>query len=189
MAGMAKTPGSPLTAAAASFDEVLATYARLAELFVKTPLTNVKQLERANATLDELAACEPKLQAAAQVLLGALGDARSRQEQLAGEVVAHAPTLQRRNQELRALMDEMAKLAEDVSQLNSAIATDPAASGDAAAPDVGDVGAKVLAMSERAEQLADAARTAEFEEIATQAHALHQRLLVIGKKLQRAAPN
>ena len=41
----------------------------------------------------------------------------------------------------------------------------------------------ILDLSMRAEQLANRARTAELEELATQAHALHQKLQVIGKKL------
>ena len=36
-----------------------------------------------------------------------------------------------------------------------------------------------------AEKLASEARTAEYEELATQAHALHQRLQAISKKLQK----
>jgi hypothetical protein len=47
----------------------------------------------------------------------------------------------------------------------------------------------VIAMSQRAEQLAATARDAGFDEVSSQAHALHQRLLSIGKTLTRAAPN
>nr|HEX4319056.1 hypothetical protein [Kofleriaceae bacterium] len=177
---MPKSSTSPLAVAAASFDDALATYARLAELFLKTPLTSVKHLERANATLNDLAACEPVLQQAAQALLVALGDARGRQEGLAQDVVAHAPTLQKRNEELHALMQQMAQVATEVGEVNATIAT---------GPDVAEVSGKVLELSKRAEQLAETARDTKFEEVATQAHALHQRLLAIGKTLQRVVPN
>jgi septal ring factor EnvC (AmiA/AmiB activator) len=183
---MAKsTSASPLTTAAAAFDDALATYARLAELFVKTPLASIKQLERANATLDELAACEGTLQAAAQVLLAALGEARGRQERLAGEVVARAPELERRNRELRAVMDDMAALAADVGALNAVIA-EPNAEATA---DVAGMSTRLLELSARAEQLGAAARSAGFDEVASQGHALHKRLLAISHKLARAAPN
>jgi septal ring factor EnvC (AmiA/AmiB activator) len=184
--GMAKPAASPLIDAAAAFDDVLAAYARLAERFVNAPLSSVKHLERANATLDEIAACEPRLQAAAQVLLGALGDARARQERLAGEVVARAPELERKNRELRTVMDDMTKLATEVGELNASITSQR---DEADSPDVADVAARVMAMSERAQQLAMTARDAGFDEVASQAHALHQRLLSIGKTLTRAAPN
>jgi hypothetical protein len=47
-------------------------------------------------------------------------------------------------------------------------------------------GGPALALSARAEALAGTAREAEFEELATQAHSLHQRLQAIGKKLAKA---
>ena len=39
---MAKTDSSPLVEAAAEYDSELATYARLGDLFLKTPLSSVK---------------------------------------------------------------------------------------------------------------------------------------------------
>ena len=50
-----------LADAAAGFDDELAAYTRLGDLFLKTPLSSVKHLERANATLAEIAACEERL--------------------------------------------------------------------------------------------------------------------------------
>jgi hypothetical protein len=181
---MAKTEPSPLLAAAESFDEALAQYVRLGELFLKTPLASVKHLERANQLLGEIADCEQKLQDSGKQLIGALTVARQRQEQLSADVIAHAPVLQARNKRLQELMTEMGQLASDVAAVNARVV----ATGDSSA-DPGEVSAAVLALSTRAEQLATAAREAELEEIATQAHALHQRLKAIGHKLQKAAGN
>ena len=65
--------------------------------------------------------------------------------------------------------------------------------GDTAAepakPDPVDVSTKVLALSERADALANDCRAADFGELAEQAHALHQRLKAIGTKLQKAGGN
>jgi hypothetical protein len=183
---MTKPASSPLTTAAAAFDDELASYARLAELFVKTPLSSLKQLERANATLTDLAACEGRVQAAAQVLLHALGVARGTQEGLAAEVVARAPELEKRNRELRAVMDDMAALAAEVGEVNAAIAGD---TNKPTTADVAAMSAQLRTLSSRAEQLADTARAAGFDEVASQAHALHQRLLAISNKLAHAAPN
>jgi hypothetical protein len=85
-----------LADAAAGFDQELAAYTRLGELFVDAPVASVKQLERANATLAEIAACEDRLQAAGQRLIQALAGARARQEQLARDVVARVPVVQAR---------------------------------------------------------------------------------------------
>jgi exonuclease VII small subunit len=179
-----------LADAAAGFDEELAAYARLGELFLNTPLSSVKQLERANATLAEIAACEERLQAAGQRMVQALSAARAEQEQLATSVVAHVPVVQSRNQKLNDLMSELTAVAGEVDALNSALAGHRE-NGDATRPptleSARDVSTTVFALSDRAEQLADSARTADFEELATQAHALHQRLQAVGKKLQKAS--
>ncbi|HUJ63402.1 MAG TPA: hypothetical protein VLX92_33115 [Kofleriaceae bacterium] len=181
---MAKS-GSDLVEAAAEFDDALASYTRLGELFVKTPLDTLKQLERANATLAEIADCEQRLQHAGKRLIDALGRARAAQEGLASQVVDHAPTVQARNSELKQLMAEMAALAGDVAQVNAKV-TVPEGEGR---PDPGELSSSILALSDRAERLAAAARGARFEELAAQAHALHQRLKLIATKLQKAATN
>lgn len=182
-------PEQALAAAAAAFDEALSTYARLGELFLKTPLSSVKHLERANATLAEIAACEGKLQAAGQQMVQALNASRSHQEQLAAEVVAHVPAVQARNQQLNQLMNELTGVAGEVGSINHLIAgrreNGDASKGPTTA-DALDVSATVLALADRALKLAASAHDAEFEEVSTQAHALHQRLLAIGKKLQKA---
>ena len=182
-------PETALAEAAAGFDEELSAYARLGELFLKTPLSSVKQLERANTTLAEIAACEERLQAAGQRMVQALSASRARQEQLAREVVAHVPAVQARNRRLNELMAELTAVAGEVGGINHALAG-RRENGDATRPpsleDARDISTTVLALSERAERLAATARDAEFEELATQAHALHQRLLAVGKKLQSA---
>jgi len=164
-------------------------YSRLGELFVNTPLASVKQLERANATLADIAACEERLQAAGQRLVAALSGARTNQEQLAHDVVAHVPLVQARNHRLNELMSELTAVAGEVGALNTAIAGHRD-NGDASRPPAldaaRDISEPMLALSERAERLSVTAHEAEFEELATQAHALHQRLQALGKKLQKA---
>jgi len=186
---MPKTDPSALAAAASAFDAELAVYARLGELFLKTPLASVKHLERANQLLGEIAQCEERLQGAGKELVQALGAARNRQEQLALDVVAHVPVLSARNAKLGELMTELGKIAGDVAELNTVVAS-VGENGDATkgptAADARSVSERVLAMATRAAALAQQARDAEMEEVATQAHALHQRLEAIGQKLQRA---
>src|SRR5689334_10448151 len=178
---MTKTD-TALAVAAATFDDELAAYARLGEVFLRTPLASVKQLERANTTLAEIAACEERLQAAGQRMVQALSAARAQQEQLSRDVVAHVPVVQARNKQLNELMTELSAVAGEVGGLNNAIAGQRD-NGDArrtpTAEDARGVSTTVFALSDRAERLAVAAREAEFDEIATQAHALHQRLQAV----------
>jgi chromosome segregation ATPase len=176
---------SPLTEAAAAFDAELVVYARLGELFLKTPLTSLKQLERANQTLGEIADCEQRLQDAGKHLIEALTAARARQEGLSNEVVAHAPTVQARNTQLRDLMLQMGQLATDASAINARVLSP---TGDPS-PEAADVSTAVLGIAERSEQLATAAHEAQFEELSQQAHALYQRLKAIGQKLSKAGGN
>lgn len=178
-----------LAAAAAVFDQELAAYARLGELFVTTPLSSVKHLERVNTTLAEIAECEGRLQAAGQRMVQALAAARASQEQLAKDVVARVPVVQDRNRQLKELMAELSAVAGEVAGLNTAI-IGRRDNGDPTRPPTPDtardVSATALALSERAARLAASAREADFEELGTQAHALHQRLQAIAKKLHKA---
>ncbi len=180
---------SPLVEAAAKFAEELESYSRLGDLFLKTPLSSVKHLERANQTLQDIAGCESRLQSAGQELARVLAAARQEQEALSKGVVEHVPAVQKRNERLRELMDELTSVAGEVGGLNAQI-QQKGGNGDATAPpttaDARDVSEIALALSARAESLAATAHEAEFEELATQAHSLHQRLQAIGKKLAKA---
>lgn len=169
---------SPLVAAAAAFDAELATYSRLGELFMKTPLNTLKHLERARETLHEISASETRLQDAGRQLIGALTEARQKQEELSESVVAHAPNVKERSDTLASLMMMMGELAKDAAQVNEVAKGDPA-----------EVSGRVMQLSEQADQLATKCREADFVELGDQVHALHQRLKAIGTKLQKAAGN
>jgi predicted nucleic acid-binding Zn-ribbon protein len=186
---VAKQEHSELVDAASQFDVELAEYTRLGELFLKTPLTSLKHLQRANAALADIAACEERLSSAGGKLVQALASTRDRQEQLAKQVVAHVPEIQARNQVLQDLMGELNAVASEVAALNAKILS-RSENGDSSrtptAADARDVSETVLSLSARAEKLAVSAREADLEELATQAHALHQRLQTIGKKLEKA---
>lgn len=189
---MAKVEATPLVEAAAEFDEALAQYSRLGDLFIKAPLGSVKHLERANNLLGEIATCEERLQAAGQKLVRALAEARDGQERLSKDVVAHVPSIQARNKRLQELMSELTSVAGEVAGLNAQIQAKADSGEPGAAPtadDATDLSSSVLALSTRAEELAKTSRDAEFEELATQAHSLHQRLQAIGKKLAKAGIN
>jgi DNA repair exonuclease SbcCD ATPase subunit len=179
---MAKSEPSELTEAADAFDTALAAYARLGELFLKAPLDTLKHLERANATLGELADSEQRLQETGQRLIAAVASARDRQQALSQDIIARAPALQARNQKLGELMTALQEIAGEVGKLNEDMAQRQP--GSVVPSGSGDVSSAVLALSERAEHLAKDARAAEFPELGDQAHALFQRLQAIGKKLK-----
>jgi len=172
-----KAAPSAIVEAAQYFDDALVEYTRLGELFLKTPLGSVKHLERANTTLAEIAACEERLQEGGKQLVAALASARQHQEQLSNDVVAHVPAVQARNKNLQDLMAELTAVASAVGELNVSIAA------KREAVDAKEIATTARELSARAEALATAARNSELEELASQAHSLHQRLQAIAKKL------
>lgn len=165
---------SVLVAAAIAFDAELAEYARLAELLLRTPLGGLKQLERANLTIEEISGTEGRLGATGRALAQAIGEARDRQQQLADQMVAHLPLVHQRNEALRTVVTELKQLGEAMRELNTA-----ASSGAA----LHEVEERVTALATAAEALAVRARAEEFEEPASQAHAMHQQMLALAKKL------
>jgi DNA repair exonuclease SbcCD ATPase subunit len=172
---MAK-PESSLVTVATELDAELATYTRLGELFLRSPVDTVKHLERAKSTLDELAQSEARLQQAAQRLVAAIVEARGKQEELGKRVVEHAPQLKTRNDKLQELVAAMHGIAARVADMNQGLA----------ARDPKQVADETTSLSAQSEQLAQLARDAGFVELAEQAHALHQRLRDIAAKLHGA---
>jgi len=186
MAAKRTRPASPLVNAAQAFDDELASYAHLSDLVARAPLTTTKQLDRVNETLNAIVACEDRLRGAGQRLSDALTAARERQDQHARILLERLPLVEERNRRLRELFGQFNALGADVAALNasaSQLRPDAAAAPSAA---VRDVSRGLLALSERARALADVAHQAQFDELASQVHSLHQRLLAACKKLERA---
>ena len=177
---MAKPDPSALTQAAAAFDDALATYQRLGELFLRSPLETLKHLERANSTLQDLADAETRLQNTGQVLIAAIAGSRDAQQALAQQILERAPALAVRNTRLGELMAALHEIAGEVQKVNAEMAS---------AGTQEHMRTAMVSLVERAEALTKAAREAEFPELADQAHALGQRLASITKKLATVAGN
>jgi hypothetical protein len=171
---MKRKQPSPLVDAAQAFDDALEAHARAAELFCRAPLASTKQIDRANELLVEIAGCEERLRAGGQALAEAVAAARDRQERLATEILERLPQVQARNEQLRLLLADFAALGTEASTLNAALGTPR------------EVVVALTGLSDRAEALAATAREAGFDELGNQAHALHQRMLAVSKKLSAA---
>lgn len=179
-------PESELVAAAQAFDDELAAYAQHAETLIKTPLATMRQLERIHATLAEIGACEERLGATGARLAQAIAAARDAQDQLAKQMIARLPEIKARNEQLGALMAEFDALGTEASALNETAATMQGLDAAAQAQAARGLVEQLLALSTRAEEVSQRARDANLEELASQAHALHQSLLAACKKLQGA---
>ena len=166
---------SALAAAALAFDDQLVEYGRLAELLLRSSLATETQLARANQTLEELGATEQRLEETGRALAQALADARSRQEALAHELVARLPAVQDRNRAMREVVEELQGLGASLQEVNQA------AAGGAA---VREVEERVTALADRALALSGRARESGFDELGTQAHAMHQQMQAVVRKLK-----
>src|SRR5687768_230688 len=184
---MAKRPSRPtseLVEAAQAFDDELHAYAQLAETLIKTPLSTMRQLERIHETLAEIGACEERLGVTSQRLAAAVTGTRDKQQELARQMIERLPTIKERNEQLRALMGEFEALGNEASALNARAAELKGATDQIAA--TRELATQLEALASRAEQVAQRAREAHLEELASQAHALHQSLAAACKKLQAA---
>lgn len=170
---------SALVDAALAFDEALQAHARATELFVRASLGSVKHIERANELLGEIAAAEEMLRERGATLGAAVAAARDQQQREAESVIARLPQLRERNEQLQQLLQAFQTLGGEAGAINAAApSTTPA-----------ELAGAVAAMSDRAAALAVEARDQGFEELANQAHALHQKLAATARKLASAAPN
>jgi hypothetical protein len=185
-----KPKTSKLAEAAQSFEDELVKYAQLGDAFVKSSLATTKQLERANEAIDEIVACEERLQQAGQRLIEAVAAARQQQEGLAQAVIDRLPEIRERNAKLRELLGEMAAIGAATGGLNDQAAVISKDGPEAARlnPASRELAIAMNDLQERAGKLAEDARQASFDELANQAHALHQRLLAAWKKLDKAVP-
>lgn len=188
MAAKKNQPGTPLMDAVAAFEEELATYGQLSDAFQRAPLGTTKQLERANETLGQIAASEQRLGQCGQGLAQAVSDARDQQERLARATLERVPAVKQRMEELRGLLAQFEALGKEASALNETAA---ALNQHGPGPDeqtqrARELTARMQALSQRAHELAGLARSADFEELANRAHALHQQLLSGYNKLKLA---
>jgi hypothetical protein len=186
MAGKKTPPGSPLMEAVQAFEEELATYAQLSEAFQRAPLTSTRQLERANETLGSIAACEQRLSACGQRLAEAVGQVRDRQEGLARATLERVPAVRQRMEELRGLLAQFEVVGKEAAALNETAAAlgKRGGEGDDQTERARTLSTQMQALSQKAHEVAGLAHAADFEELASRAHALHQQLLSAHNKLK-----
>ena len=203
MSGKPRKPPSPLVEAAQAFEEELQSYASLSEAFVRAPLDSAKHLERASELLGEIAGSEQRLGDCGRQLAEAVGAARDDQERRAQGTLARVPVLKQRTAELAGLLKQLQELGAEAVGLNETAAllakrgpvgqdgNDGGQSGAEDRAGAADAARKmseaIAGLSRRAQQVAVSAREHDFEDIARQAHALHQQLLAAHRKLHLAA--
>ena len=179
---MSKRPEAPhpLVAAAEKLVEVLADYDRSAHALLRQKLDSRKNLARAADLLTEVAQAEQTLSAEVGALVGAIAQARDKQQGLSQQAQARAKEVLARNEALQPLIASFHEIALAVGALGeSALAADQ--SVDALEPLL----EQVAALGERARVFAEKATEAGFEDMAAEGHALREQLLNLQKNAQR----
>jgi hypothetical protein len=193
---MAQSPReSSLIEVVKAFDAELDRFARAAAAACKRSLDSKRELERATAAVTEAAAAEVSLQARAQDLLVALRDAQGEQQARAEALRVRAAEIKERvgiYEQLATRYQELggegAALAEAAGKLSNSART----SGDSP-PLRAELLDGLASLEERvselrgvARTLAGDSRTAGFEDLASESHAVEQTLSALRNKLMLA---
>src|SRR5882672_9244183 len=103
--------------AAAALETELARFEGLAQTAMRTPLTSEKNIERAARATMDAAACQDRVASCVQALVTAVAEARDRQQATAERVLARAQEIQRRGEEVTALMQRFSSLGVEARDL------------------------------------------------------------------------
>jgi hypothetical protein len=192
------TRQSPLIEAVCAFDAELDRFSRAAAAACRRALDSKKELERATAAVAEAAAAEVGLQQRAQELLGALRNAQNEQQMRAealraraGEIRDRVGTYEQLANRYQELGAEGAALAETAGKLGaSAGAVADSTVRAELLVGLADLEQRVGEVRTIARNLAADSRTAGFEDLASESHAVDQMLSALRNKLllaQKAA--
>jgi len=203
MAARSKPSDSPLVASAEAFDETLKRFAALAEGLRKGKLDSQRNLERAAENLKLVAGCEEELQAHAQALTMALATARDAQQAQAEAIRLRALEIQGRGEELTRLMRGFEAIGKDAAALNASAqqlaarkrTPDEMVKDGELLAGLDELQERMTKVLEGAEQLAQDARSADFDDLSRKVDSLRQQILAARNKigllkeaLVRAAP-
>lgn len=171
--------------AAEAFDSELAGFHRLVEASLHGALTSVKQLERAGQTMTQVGEAEKRLSAASQVLSTAIANSHKQQLEAAQRLQERAQIIELRTAQFNQLMEGYRVLGKAANALNDAVVElarkkkESAGNGTSTelVHEFQALQGQMVQVAQTAQQLVDAARGADFEDIARQIDAIRQQLL------------
>ena len=181
MAKAEKQTSDIVRAAQALEDEIVRLEA-LSRSVRKIRLSSDKALARAAAELNETLALPDQLAQRLQEVAAALGRMQERQQAALAPLAAFAGELQRRAQLFGEHMQRFGALGRAAGEVNAELA---ASQGDRAG--FARAEARLQELSDSARAVFEAARAADFPEIAREADVLKQRMASLRKRLPRPA--
>jgi hypothetical protein len=177
--------------AAQIFDEALGNFRAAMEAVQRGALNSAKNIERAAQLLTNVAEAEERMRAASQALSSAINDGHTEQLRLARLVTERAETIAARTVEFQRLIERYGELGTAASSLNQDLIDivrkkkEPDAKSEGAAMEVeiSTLRDKLDSLAQSAQELLDAARAADFEDVIRQADSIRQQLLSARNKL------
>jgi hypothetical protein len=170
-----------MTEAATRLGEALAAYQRAARRFLGQTLETRGHVARAAEQLGEVATLDDQLSTQVAALVGAVSQARERQQRVAEEVHQRALELLARKEELEPLVARQQELTAEVATVGELIARDAADPGGALAVAM----ARIQELVAAARALAQETRAHGFTDMAEDVLALADRLAAIEREAAR----
>jgi chromosome segregation ATPase len=167
-----------IVGAAEALEDEIARLELLSKSARKIRLTSGKNIARAAAELNETLALPERLAQRLQDVAKALARMQERQQAALEPLTAFAVEVQRRTQLLGEQMQRFDALGKAAGEINAELA---ASEGDRAV--VARAQAKLLEMSNGAREVFEAARAADFPEIAREADVFKQRMAALHDRL------
>jgi chromosome segregation ATPase len=157
-------------------------------------VTSDKQLQHAKSVLESCSAAERTMAEQLHAFVSAMQDLQARQRTCMEKTVRAARRVQERVEGRSALLERFAELGRQAAEINEPVATVMKAIGDQAPADdlVGPLAAvaeKTEAVASTAEAVAQAAREADWLDIAREADALKQQIQSVKNKVVTAHRN
>ncbi len=182
---------SAFLSAAQAFDDELGSFQRAVEATLRGSLYTAKHLDRATQSLNQVAQCEQRLGLASKALSDAISDAHQQQQAQTQKVMERAQAISVRGAQLGQLMEGYKALGVAAATLSSEAAEilrkkkelGETALGGELAVEVQTLKEKLSAVAQIAQQLVEAARVEDFEDIARQADSVRQQLLSAHNRL------
>jgi chromosome segregation ATPase len=169
---------SEIVGAAEALEDEIARLETVSSSARKIRLTSGKNIARAAAELNETLALPERLAQRLQDVAKALARMQERQQAALEPLTAFATEVQRRTQLLGEQMQRFDALGKAAGEINAALA---ASRGDRAV--VARAQARLLEISDAAREVFEAARAADFPEIAREAEVFKHRMAALHGRL------
>jgi chromosome segregation ATPase len=186
-----KEKSASIVEVASELDDEVTSFETLTARVAKLELGSHKDILRAAEILGQAAESHKRFLEHLRALIAAIDDVRTRQNQSAASLSAHATLLDERRQTYEALQQRFAAIGAEAHEVNALIQqgmearSEEPAERDQSLARLRQARERLSGSAEAARALVADARAAELSDLERQADSLRQQLHALAKKLQR----